>query len=47
VHDRFWIFPHTDALAGLRPRIDAMLAGENPPPRAQGSVDANGLRLGA
>jgi NAD(P)-dependent dehydrogenase (short-subunit alcohol dehydrogenase family) len=45
VHDRFWIFPHADALAGLRPRIEAMLAGENPPPRVQASLDANGLPL--
>ena len=47
VHDavvsgRFWVYPHPDAVAALRPRVEAMLHGENPPVPA-GSSDANGL----
>jgi NAD(P)-dependent dehydrogenase (short-subunit alcohol dehydrogenase family) len=47
VHDavldgRFWIFPHPEAVAGLRPRVEAMLAGDNPPGGRRG-LDANGL----
>jgi NAD(P)-dependent dehydrogenase (short-subunit alcohol dehydrogenase family) len=49
VHDAvlergFWIFPHPAALAGLRPRVEAMLAGANPQPTMRG-LDANGLEL--
>ena len=39
VHDavverRFWIFPHPERVPDLQGRFDAVVAGENPPPRA-------------
>ena len=40
--DRFWVFPHPDAVAALRPLVEAMLRGENPPVPAA-TFDANGL----
>jgi len=42
VGERFWVFPEPDRVAALRPRLEALLAGENPPPR-EGGLDANGL----
>ncbi|HEX5585740.1 MAG TPA: SDR family NAD(P)-dependent oxidoreductase [Acidimicrobiia bacterium] len=42
--DQFWIFPHPSALEGLRPRMEALLTGQNPPPGRR-SLDANGLTL--
>jgi NAD(P)-dependent dehydrogenase (short-subunit alcohol dehydrogenase family) len=43
VSDRFWVYPHPDAVAGLRPLVEAMLTGENPPVTSRRGQDANGL----
>lgn len=39
VNDTFWIFTDQDMVAGNRPRLEAMLAGENPPRPAVPGVD--------